>query len=262
MIKVNSKNKGLTFDDKKIEKVVPTFSEMKGVFKVAIVGAIIGVIIGIIPGTGGAIACFLAYNVGKKISKNGSKFGTGELEGVAAPEAANNGTTGGALIPMLALGIPGDVVTSVMLGALVLVGVRPGPMLFVESPDLVYTIFSGMFVIQFLMLGFGFLFARISPKILKIPANILMPIIVVLCMVGAFSIGNQTYHIWVAVIFGVVGYLMKKYGFPGAPLILGVMHSFFFLPSPVAGQSIPASGRTSRKPEDLAQCQKVLRFVK
>ncbi len=223
MIKVNSKNKGLTFDDKKIEKVVPTFSEMKGVFKVAIVGAIIGVVIGIIPGTGGAIACFLAYNVGKKISKNGSKFGTGELEGVAAPEAANNGTTGGALIPMLALGIPGDVVTSVMLGALVLVGVRPGPMLFVESPDLVYTIFSGMFVIQFLMLGFGFLFARISPKILKIPANILMPIIVVLCMVGAFSIGNQTYHIWVAVIFGVVGYLMKKYGFPGAPLILGVI---------------------------------------
>ena len=223
MMKACSGSRPVSSGKSRIDKVIPSFGEMRSVLKVALMGAVIGVLIGIIPGTGGAVACFLAYNITRRISRNPSLFGHGSLEGIAAPEAANNGTTGGALIPMLSLGIPGDVVTSVMLGALVLVGVRPGPMLFVENPHLVYTIFSGMFVIQFLMLGFGFLFARISPRILRISREILMPLIVVICMVGAFSIGNQIYHVWIAVFFGIGGYLMRKFGFPAAPLILGVI---------------------------------------
>lgn len=206
-----------------ITNMLPKWFDIKGFLIAAIVGSVIGVFVGIIPGTGGSIASFIAYNVAQKLSKRPDKFGKGSYEGVAAPEAANNATTGGALIPMLCLGVPGDVVTSVMLGSLILIGVRPGPLLFVESIDLVYTIFAGMFAIQFVMLAAGLLSAKYSPKILKIPTNILMPIIIILCVVGSYSLGNQLYDVYVAVCFGVIGYFMKKYGYPGAPLVLGVI---------------------------------------
>ena len=203
--------------------VFPTFKEIRGFLLAAIVGALIGVFIGIVPGTGGAIAVFLAYNVAQKMSKHPEQFGNGSFEGIAAPEASNNGTTGGALIPMLCLGIPGDTVTSVMLGALTLIGVTPGPQLFTNSANIVYAIFAGMIVIQFIMLGFGIIFTRIAPKVLKVPVKYLMPIIMVLCIVGAFCLANQVYHVAVAIAFGFIGYFMKKFGFPGAPLVLGVI---------------------------------------
>lgn len=210
-------------EDQKIAHVFPSLKDIRFFLKASIVGGVLGVLIGIIPGTGGAIACFLAYNVAQKISKKPEDFGNGSLEGIAAPEAANNGTTGGALIPMLSLGIPGDVVTSVMLGALVLIGVRPGPMLFVDNPKIVYTLFAGMFIVQFLMLFFGMGFAKFAPKVLKIPAKVLMPMILMLCVVGSFSLANQLYHVAIAVAFGVIGYFMKSFGLPGAPLVLGVI---------------------------------------
>lgn len=206
-----------------VTNVFPSFKEIKGFLLAAIVGSLIGVFIGIVPGTGGAIAVFMAYNVAQKISRHPERFGHGSYEGVAAPEAANNGTTGGALIPMLCLGIPGDTVTSVMLGALTLIGVTPGPQLFTQNASIVYAIFAGMIVIQFLMLGFGVLFARVAPKVLRIPVKYLMPIIMALCVVGAFCLSNQVYHVAVAIAFGFIGYFMKKFGFPGAPLVLGVI---------------------------------------
>ena len=206
-----------------VTNVFPSFKEIKGFLLAAIVGGLIGVFIGIVPGTGGAIAVFMAYNVAQKISRHPERFGHGSYEGVAAPEAANNGTTGGALIPMLCLGIPGDTVTSVMLGALTLIGVTPGPQLFTQNASIVYAIFAGMIVIQFLMLGFGVLFARVAPKVLRIPVKYLMPIIMALCIVGAFCLSNQVYHVAVAIAFGFIGYFMKKFGFPGAPLVLGVI---------------------------------------
>lgn len=206
-----------------VTNVFPSFKEIKGFLLAAIVGSLIGVFIGIVPGTGGAIAVFMAYNVAQKISRHPERFGHGSYEGVAAPEAANNGTTGGALIPMLCLGIPGDTVTSVMLGALTLIGVTPGPQLFTQNASIVYAIFAGMIVIQFLMLGFGVLFARVAPKVLRIPVKYLMPIIMALCIVGAFCLSNQVYHVAVAIAFGFIGYFMKKFGFPGAPLVLGVI---------------------------------------
>lgn len=206
-----------------VKNIFPSWLEIKGFLPAALVGSVLGVFIGIIPGTGGAIACFLAYNLAQKFSKDRDMFGKGALSGVAAPEASNNATTGGALIPMMCLGVPGDVVTSVMLGALILIGVRPGPLLFVENVDIVYSIFTGMFVIQFLMLGFGILCARFSPHVLKVPYTLLMPIITILCVVGSFSLNNTTYDVLVALSFGVLGYFMKKFGYPGAPLVLGVI---------------------------------------
>lgn len=207
----------------KVGRVLPSWLDFKGFLLAAVVGSVIGVFIGIIPGTGGSISCFLAYQVCKKLSKHPEKFGHGSLEGIAAPEASNNGTTGGALIPMLCLGVPGDVVTSVMLGALILIGVRPGPMLFVESPDIVYMIFAGMFVIQFLMLAMGLGCAKFSPKILKVPQTILMPLVAVLCVVGAYSNANNMFDVFIAIVFGFIGYGMKKFGYPGAPLVLGLI---------------------------------------
>jgi len=209
--------------DQAVTNIMPNFSEIKGFLLAALVGGLIGVFIGIVPGTGGAIAVFIAYNVAQKMSKHPERFGHGAYEGIAAPEAANNGTTGGALIPMLCLGIPGDTVTSVMLGALTLIGVTPGPQLFTQSPNIVYAIFAGMIVIQFVMLAFGVIFSKVAPKVLKVPVKYLMPIIMVLCIVGAFCLANQVYHVAVAIAFGFIGYFMKKFGFPGAPLVLGVI---------------------------------------
>lgn len=206
-----------------ITDVLPTWVDIKSILPSALIGAVLGVFIGIVPGTGGAIACFLAYNVAQKFAKDKDLFGKGALSGVAAAESANNATTGGALIPMLTLGVPGDVVTSVMLGALILIGVRPGPLLFVENQEVVYSIFAGMIIIQFLFLGFGLLSSRYAPAILKVPNTLLMPIIMVLCVVGSFSLNNSLYDVTVALAFGVIGYFMKRWGYPGAPLVLGVI---------------------------------------
>ena len=212
-----------TIQEQNVRNFFPSFKEFKGFFWAAIVGGLIGVFIGIVPGTGGAIACFLAYNVIQRLSKHPERFGQGSLEGIAAVESSNNGTTGGALIPMLTLGIPGDVVTSVMLGALTLIGVKVGPLLFTNNPDTVYTIFAGMLIIQFLMLGLGLFYARVAPYVLKISQKILMPVVMVLCIIGAFTLSNNLYHVYVAMGFGVFGFFMKKYGYPAAPLVLGVI---------------------------------------
>lgn len=223
IVQKGGEREGTEQTQQKVGRVIPTWLDLKGFALAAIVGAVIGVFIGIIPGTGGSISCFLAYNIAKKMSKHPEKFGHGSPEGIAAPEASNNGTTGGALIPMLTLGVPGDVVTSVMLGALILIGVRPGPMLFVESPDIVYMIFAGMLIVQFIMLLAGYGCAKISPSILKIPQTLLMPIIAVLCIVGAYSNANNMFDVLIAIVFGLIGFGMKKFGYPGAPLVLGLI---------------------------------------
>jgi putative tricarboxylic transport membrane protein len=187
------------------------------------VGSLIGVFIGIVPGTGGGVACFMAYNVMQKFSKNGDKFGTGVLEGVAAPESANNGSTGGDMIPMLTLGVPGDSITAVMLGALTLIGIRPGPLLFTETPRIVYAIFAGWILIQFVMLGLGFLSAKFAPYVLRISPRVLLPLVSVFCVVGAYTLSNSLFDVLVAVVFGVIGFFMRKYGYAVAPLVLGVI---------------------------------------
>lgn len=209
--------------DQRVSNVLPSWSEFKGLLKVIVPSSLLGVFIGIIPGTGGAIASFMAYNEARRFSRHPEEFGTGCLAGVAAPEAANNGTTGGAMVPLLSLGIPGDVVTAVMLGALMVIGVRPGPLLFRQSPEVINALFVGLMFAQFLILGLGLLSVRVFPKVLKVPVRILFPIILALCFLGAFSLSNSIYDMLIAFAFGLVGYAMRKFGFGTAPVILGVI---------------------------------------
>ena len=201
----------------------PTWVELKSTWISLVIGCIVGIVIGVMPGAGGAIACFMAYNESRRWSKRKELFGKGSLEGVAAPECANNATTGGDMVPMLTLGVPGDVVTAVMLGALMLIGIKPGPLLFQEQPVLVYTLLAGFIVMQIMMLFLGMLSIYGSVRILSIPNTILMPVVMVLCTVGVYTIGNQLYQVSVAVAFGLLGYFMKKFDYPGAPLVLGVI---------------------------------------
>jgi putative tricarboxylic transport membrane protein len=207
----------------KIGEILPRPKELKGLWKVILGSSVLGTIIGIIPATGGSIASFMAYNETKRFSKNPESFGTGNLAGIAAPEAANNATTGGAMIPLITLGIPGDVVTSVMLGALMIIGVQPGPLLFSQSPQIVNNLFMGFLAAQFLMLILGYLSIRVANLIFKVPLGILYPTILCLCLLGAYSLGNSAYDVLLAMIFGVVGYFMKKYGFSAPSVILGLI---------------------------------------
>lgn len=209
--------------ESRISDVFLTREEMKDILVPILFGSLIGVIIGVIPATGGTIATFLAYNELRRWHKKGNQFGQGVLEGVAVCESANNAVTGGAMVPLFSLGIPGDAVTAVMLGAMILIGLRPGPLLFVERPDVVYTVFAGWFVVQFLMLTLGFLSIAFAPKILKIPPNILMPIILVLSIVGSYGLRNSMYDVTVALMFGFIGYIMERCKMPIAPMVLGII---------------------------------------
>jgi len=222
-IELGNVGKELNRYHQKIKGVFPKWKEFKKLIPVIIPSSFLGTFIGIIPGTGGTIASFMAYNEAKRLSKDPESFGKGNLAGIAAPEAANNGTTGGAMVPLLTLGIPGDVITAVMLGALMLIGVRPGPLLFKQNPHIIHALFVGFMIAQFLILGLGLASLKVFPRILKVPISILFPIIFALCFLGAFSLNNSIYDMLVALIFGVIGYFLRKYGFPVAPMILGVI---------------------------------------
>ena len=209
--------------DFKLSGVLPSLTELKGCAKTLLKGSVIGTIVGIIPATGGDIAAFISYGEAKRSSKDGDKFGTGILEGVAAPESANNGATGGALIPLLTLGIPGDSVTAIFLGALMLQGLRPGPLLFKDNSDVVYAIFAGMFLANLIFLLFGLFAIKYIARVINIPKPILTPIIFVLCIVGSYSINNSLFDLLVMMIFGILGYLMDKFKFPVSPIVLALI---------------------------------------
>jgi len=205
--------------------VLPKWNELKKLWITMLRSGFIGTFIGIIPGAGADIAAFVSYNEAKRFSKKEEKdtFGKGNLKGVAASEAANNGVTGGAMVPLLTLGIPGDAVTAVLLGALVVQGIQPGPQLFTTSADLVYTLFAGMFVANILMLIFGISGIRLFTKILKVPKNIIAPVILVLSTIGAFAIANNFFDVYTMLGAGIIGYFMKKFGFPASPIVLALI---------------------------------------
>ena len=183
--------------------------------------AAIGTGIGILPGIGGGIAGMIAYSVQKTRSKNPEKFGTGCMEGVVASETSNNAVIGGALIPLLTLGIPGDGATAMLLGALMIHSVTPGPLIFEKSAGIVYAIYGATLAasVAMLLLEYGGMKAFV--KILKIPKNYLLPPVVVLCCIGAFGNTNRVFDVIAVVMFGVVGYLMTKAKLPAPPMVLG-----------------------------------------
>lgn len=182
---------------------------------------VIGLVIGILPGIGGGTSNLLAYAVAKSQSKNPEKFGTGVIDGVVASETANNATVGGAFLPLLTLGIPGDTVTAMLLGGFIIHGVTPGPLLLTSNPALVYAIFAALIVAHFLMLVTEFWGLRIFIKALDIPKHILLPIIISLCVVGAFGLNNSMSDVWGLLLFGLLGYALDKFNYPLSPLILG-----------------------------------------
>jgi putative tricarboxylic transport membrane protein len=197
-----------------------TLKKLKGtIFRATAIGTTVGVI----PGEGGVIAAFMAYGVEKQVSKNGAKFGTGQLEGVAAPETANNATTGGAMIPTLALGIPGSAAAAVIMGAFLLHGFQPGPLMFIKAPDVIYTVFGAMLIVNLLMIAGGYLATRMFMQFMRIPTPILNGCILILCFIGAFGIRNLMADVWIMVAFGVIGLLMRRHGFPVPPFIIGLL---------------------------------------
>ena len=198
-----------------------SMAEFKSQFANFFRSGLIGIGIGILPGIGGATSNILAYTVAKQRSKYPEKFGTGIIDGVVASETANNASIGGALIPLLTLGIPGDTVTAMILGGLTLHGISPGPLLFKTSGTLVYGIFAAFIIATFVMLFMMYFGMRWFVRILSVPKYILLPVIMALCVVGTFGANHSLFDVWTAFLFGIIGYVMIKYNYPMPPVILG-----------------------------------------
>ena len=186
-----------------------------------LISTLIGLAIGILPGIGGGVANVLTYGVIKSKSKYPEKFGTGVIDGIVASEASNNAAIGGALVPLLALGIPGDTVTAMLLGGLTIQGISPGPLMFIQNVDIVYSIFITMIIGSIAMLLIEFYGLRGFVALLKIKKKFLLPSIFLFCVIGAFGINNRIFDVWTVLLFGVVGYLFNKMDIPSSPFILG-----------------------------------------
>lgn len=197
--------------------------EVKRITPTIIRSWIIGNIIGILPGAGASIACFMGYNEARRFSRHKEDFGKGSIEGVAGSEAANNAVTGGSLIPMLTLGIPGESVTAVLMGGLIIHGLQPGPALFTTYAGMTYTFFAGFVLVQFFMLGIGLLGCRAFANIARISDAILIPCIFLLCVVGSYAIHNNFVEVSIMLIFGIVGYLARKFDMNATAIVLGII---------------------------------------
>jgi putative tricarboxylic transport membrane protein len=186
-------------------------------------GSALGTAVGALPGAGADIAAWMSYAMSKRLSKEPEKFGTGHVEGIVEAGAANNSALGGAWIPALVFGIPGDSITAIAIGVLYLKNLNPGPTLFVHNPQNIYAVFIIFMLAQVLMLPFGWLAIKVAKQILRIPAAKLMPLIVLFCVVGSFAINNTVFGVVIMLVAGVVAFFMERWGFPVAPTILGVV---------------------------------------
>lgn len=207
----------------KIKEFIPSKIDLKQITMPTLRGSAIGTAVGILPGAGGTIATFLAYATEKKLSKSPERFGKGALEGLASPEAANNASVPGALIPLITLGIPGSGGTAILLGALIMYGLRPGPLLMVESADIVWAMIAGLIIANFVLLITNILLIPFFVNMIRIIQKYLSPIVVGLCILGGYSLNYGMFDVWVILIFGVIGYIMKKMNYPTGPLILAIV---------------------------------------
>ncbi|WP_110598105.1 tripartite tricarboxylate transporter permease [Salinicola lusitanus] len=215
--------------DKVLERIslnaikLPSVTDFKRVWPTILRSSGIGTFIGILPAEGSTMAAMIGYNEARRWSKNGDKFGTGEIEGIAGPEAANNAATGGSMVPTLALGIPGSATAAVILGGLQIHGIRPGAYLFENQPDLLYSIFAAMFLANVVFLVFGLVGARLFSRISLIPRTFLWPTVFALCVVGAYGVNQSMVDVMIMLIAGFAGFWLKRYGFGAAPIIMGVV---------------------------------------
>ena len=197
-----------------------SFADFKRCFKSVLKGSLIGVVLGAIPGIGGSPSAFLSYSEAKRTSEHPETFGKGEIEGVAAAEAGNNGVAGATMIPLLALGVPGDVITAVILGAFMIHGLRPGPLMFEQNLSLIYAIFMGIMLSSAYLFVIGKISIKAISKIANIPNNILYPGVLILCIYGSYAINTNVFDVLVMFIIGILGFIMLRLNIPAAPFLI------------------------------------------
>jgi putative tricarboxylic transport membrane protein len=215
-------NVSLVETPKGLRNLLPTWQDLKDCRFAFLNGSVVGFLVGTLPGGGSTIASFLSYGLEKAVSKRKEKFGTGAIEGVAAPEGANNSETGGALVPLLTLGIPGSGTTAILLAALVLWGFKPGPLFITDHPDLFWGLVASMYIGNVMLLVLNLPLVPLFAQVLRIPAYALYPIILGVSMVGVYSASGSMFDLGLLMVFGLLGYLMRKLDYPAAPLILGL----------------------------------------
>ena len=219
----------------KLKELFPTKKDLKQSSGAIAQGSVVGFFVGALPGAGSTVASFISYGLAKRFSRRPEMFGKGAIEGVAAPEAANNSATAGSFIPLLTLGLPGSASTAIMLGALFLYGLQPGPLFFTENPDVVWPIIASMYIGNIVLIFLNLPLVPVFAYILKIPYHILYPGILVISIVGVYTINSSMFDVWLLVIFGLLGYIMRKTKFPTAPLVLA------FVLGPLFEQSVRRS---------------------
>jgi len=202
---------------------LPDRNDLRLIWKTILRSSALGTFIGILPAEGSTVAAIMGYNEAKRWSKNKEQFGQGCPEGIAGPEAANNAATGGAMVPTLALGIPGSGSTALILVALVVHGFRPGPYLLKETPEFIYAIFGAMLLANFMFLGIGLVGAKVFSQVTLIPRAILWPAVVVFSIIGAYASASDLLDVWVMLVAGIVGFIMRRHGFGLAPLVMGLI---------------------------------------
>jgi len=204
----------------KIKGLLPTAKDWLDSKGALARGSILGFFLGILPGGGAVISSFISYAVEKRVSKHPERFGKGAIEGVAGPEAANNAATGGAFIPLMTLGIPPNVIMAMLLGAFMIHGVTPGPLMMQQNPGIFWGVIVSMYIGNIMLLMLNLPLIGMWVQILKIPYKILFPLILLFCLIGVYSVGNAVFDIYVMIVFGIIGYLMRKFDYEGAPLVL------------------------------------------
>jgi len=206
---------------KGLRNLMPTWQDLKDCRFAFLNGSVIGFVIGVLPGAGSTIASFISYGIEKAVSKHPEKFGTGVPEGVAAPEGANNSETGGAMVPLLTLGIPGSGTTAILLAAFILWGLRPGPLMIQDNPALFWGLVASMYIGNVMLLILNLPLIPLFAQILRLPAYILYPAIFGISIVGVYSVSSSLFDAWMLAAFGLLGYAMRRLDYPAAPLILG-----------------------------------------
>lgn len=213
--------KKIEFTSESLSVKLPGLKTLGRMKDVIFRSSLIGTVIGIIPGEGAAVGAFFAYSEAKRRSRNPDDYGTGIPEGIVAPETANNATVGGALVPTLTLGVPGSPAAAVLLGALLIQGLAPGPKLFTDRPDLMYAIFMGLFLINVLMMFIGLIAIRFAARLIMVPTSVIVPTVMLLSFVGIYSVSNSFFSVGVLLGAGILGYVVRKLGYSIAPLSIG-----------------------------------------
>src|SRR5699024_1745764 len=217
---VDNKNLDVSLKNKGAWPTKKDYGESKFTFARS---SLLGFVVGVLPGAGATIASFLTYSLEKKISKTPEKFGKGHIPGLVAPEASNNAATSGSMIPLLTLGIPGSASTAILLGALILSGLQPGPLLMINNPDLTWGVVSSMYLGNAILLLINIVAIPLFLAVVKVEYRILVPIIVILCIIGTYSLNNCMVEVFLLRLFGIIGLLMKLYGYSPAALVLALV---------------------------------------